>query len=60
MAPQLDRAVPLKVRACHGTSESSSAEFFMLRHALCRSNSPSEKLTLAATPQVVGNPAPGL
>ena len=31
---QIDRAVPLKVRACEGTSEGSSAEVFMLGHAL--------------------------
>ena len=57
MVPQLDRAVILKVRACQGTPEGSSAEVFMLGHALCRSNSSSEKSALAAAPQIVGNPA---
>ena len=33
--PQIDRAVPLKVRACEGTSEGSLVEVFMLEHALC-------------------------
>ena len=42
--------------AC-GTSKGSSAEVFMLEHALCRSNSSSEKSALAATPQIGGNPA---
>ena len=54
---QIDRAVPLKVRACEGTSEGSSDEVFMLGHALCRSNSSSEKSALAATPQIEGNSA---
>ena len=54
---QIDRAVPLKVRACQDTYEGSSAEVFMLGHALCRSNSSSEKSALAAKPQVGGNPA---
>ena len=54
---QIDRVVPLKVRACYGTSEGSSAEVFMLGHAMCRSNSSSEKSALVATPQVGGNPA---
>ena len=54
---QIDRAVPLKVRACEGTSEGSSAEVFVLGHALCRSNSSSEKSALAATPQIGRNPA---
>ena len=55
---QIDRAVPLKVRAaCEGTSKGSSAEIFMLGHTLCRSNSSSEKSALAATPQIGGNPA---
>ena len=54
---QIDRAVPLKVRACEGTSEGSSAETFMLGHTLCRSNSSSEESALAATPQIGGNPA---
>ena len=54
---QIDRAVPLKVRACESTSEGSSAEVFMLGHARCRSNSSSEKTALAATPQIGGNPA---
>ena len=53
---QIDRAVPLKVRACEGTSEGSSAEVFMLGHALCRCNPLSEKSALAATPQIGGNP----
>ena len=39
---QIDRAVPLKVCACGGTSEGSSAEVFMLEHALCRSNLSSD------------------
>ena len=39
---QIDRAVPRKVCACEGTSEGSSAEVFMLEHALCRSDSSSE------------------
>ena len=34
MRTKLER-VPLKVRACEGTSEGSSAEVFMLGHALC-------------------------
>ena len=38
VVPQIDRAVPLKMRACEGTSEGSSTEVFMLGHALCRSN----------------------
>ena len=54
---QIDRAVPLKVRACEGTSEGSPAEGLMLEHTLCRSNSSSEKSALAATPQIGGNPA---
>ena len=54
---QIDRAVPLKVRACEGIPEGSSAEVFMLEHALCRSNPSSEKSALAATPQIGGNPA---
>ena len=57
MIAQTDRAGPLKVCACEGTSEGSSAEDFMLEHALCRSNSSSEKSVLAATPQIGGNPA---
>ena len=52
---QIDRAVALKVRACEGTSEGSSAEVFMIEHALCCSNSSSEKSALAATPQIGGN-----
>ena len=44
MVPQLDRAVPLKARACEGTSEGSSTEVFMLGYALCRSNSSSAKI----------------
>ena len=49
---QIDRAVPLKVRACEGTSVGSSAEVFMFGHALCRSlirrrkNQPSFQLHL--------------
>ena len=54
---QIDRAVPLKVRACEGTSGGSSAGVFMLGGALCRSTSSSEKSVLAATPQIEGNPA---
>ena len=50
----LDRAVPLEVRACEGTSEGSSTEVFMLGHALCRSSSSSENSALAATPQIGG------
>ena len=57
MIPQLDRAVPLKVRVCEDTSEGSSTEVFMLGHALCRSNSWSENSALAATPQIGGIPA---
>ena len=57
MVPQFDRAVPLKVRACEGTSEGSSSEVFMLGHALCHSNLPSENSALAATPQIGGNSA---
>ena len=45
---QIDRAVPLKVRACEGTSEGSSTEAFMLEHVLCRSKSWSEKSALTA------------
>ena len=37
--PQLDRAVPLKVRAYQGTSEGSSAEVFMLGYI----NTPSRE-----------------
>ena len=51
------RAVPLKVRTFQGTAEGLSAEGFMLGHALCRSNSSSENIALAATPQIGGNPA---
>ena len=54
---QIDRGVPLKVRACEGTSEGSWAELFMLGHAPCRSNSSSKKSALAATSQIGGNPA---
>ena len=54
---QIDGAVPLKVRACEGTSEGSSAEVFILGYALYRSNSPSGKSALAATLQIGGNPA---
>ena len=54
---QIDRAVPLKVRAWGGTLEGSSAEVFMLGHALCRSNSSSEKSALVATLQIGGDPA---
>ena len=54
---QINSPVPLKVRACGGTSEGSSAEVFMLEHALCRSNASSEKSALAAKPQIGGNPA---
>ena len=54
---QIDRAVPLKVRACEGTSQGSWTEVFMLVHALCRSNSSSKKSALAATPHIGGNPA---
>ena len=56
MVPQLDRAVPLKVRACQGASEGSLAEVFVLGHALCRSNPWCEKSALAARPQIGGNP----
>ena len=41
---QIVRAVPLKVRACEGTSEGSLAEVYMLEHALCRSNLSPEKI----------------
>ena len=54
---QIDRAVPLKVRAYEGTSEGSSAEIFMLEQALGHSYSSSEKSALVATPQIGGNPA---
>ena len=54
---QIDRAVPLKVRACKSTSEGLSAEVFMREHALCRSNSSSEKSALATKPQIGKNPA---
>ena len=57
---QLDRAAPLKVRACKGTSEGSSTEVLKLGHALCRSNSSSKNSALAATPQIRGNLALGL
>ena len=43
---QTDRAVPLKVRACEGTSEGLSPEVYMLEHALCRSNSKNQRLRL--------------
>ena len=54
---RINSPVLLKVRACEGTSEGSSAEVFMLEHALCRLNAPSEKSALAAKPQIGGNPA---
>ena len=54
---QIDRAVPLKVRASKVTSEGSLAEVFMLGRALRGSNSSSEKSALAGTPQIGGNPA---
>ena len=38
-------------------SDAPRGAFFMLGHALCRSNSSSEKSALAATPQIGGNPA---
>ena len=57
MLAQINSPGPLKVRACEGTSEGLSAEVFMLEHALCRSNSSSEKSALAAEPQIGGNPA---
>ena len=56
MVPQLDRAVPLKVHACQGISEGSSADVFVLGHALCRSISWCEKSALAARPQIGENP----
>ena len=52
MVPQLDRAVPLKVRACEGRSEGSLTEVFMLKHDLCRSNSSSKNSALAVTPHL--------
>ena len=60
MVAELDSAVPLKARACQGTLEGLLAEFFMLGHAPCYSNSWSKNSALAATPQIVGNPALGL
>ena len=46
------RSVPLQVRACQGTSEGSPDEVIMLGHAMCHSNSSSEKSPVAATPQI--------
>ena len=57
MVPQLDRAVPLKVRTCEGTSQGSSTEVLMLGHVLCRSNSSPVNSALAARPQIGRNPA---
>ena len=57
VVPELDRAAPLKVCACQGTSESSSGELFMLGHAPCRFNLPCVKSTISVTPQVIGDPA---
>ena len=54
---QLDRAAPLKVRACRGTYEGSSVEVFTLRHALCRSYSKVEASTLSSTTKIEGGPA---
>ena len=49
--------MPLKARACERVSKGSSAEVFLLGDDLCRSDSSSENSTLAATPQIGGNPA---
>ena len=54
---QLDRATPLKVRACRGTREGSSFEVFTLRHTLCRSYSKIEVSALSSTPKFEGGPA---
>ena len=54
---QLDRAAPLKVRACRGTSEGSSVEVFTLRHALCRSYSRVEASALSSTAKFEGGSA---
>ena len=56
-APQLDRAVPLKVRACRGTCKGLLVDVFTLRHALCRSYSKVEASALTATPKFEGGPA---
>ena len=55
--PQLDRAAPLKVRACRGTGEGWSVEVFTLGHALCRSYSKGKGSALTATPKFEGVPA---
>ena len=54
---QLDRATPLKVRACRGTCEGSSFDFFTLRHALCLSYSKVEVSDLSSTRKFEGGPA---
>ena len=54
---QLDRAAPLKVRACRGTWKSLLVEVFTLRHALCRSDSKVGASALTATPKFEGGPA---
>ena len=52
--PQLDRAAPLKVRACRGTREGWSVEGFALGHALCRSYPSCVTSALTATPHSRG------
>ena len=54
---QLDRATPLKVRACRGTCEGSSFEVFTLRHALCLSYSKVEVSDLSCTRKLERGPA---
>ena len=54
---QLDRATPLKVRACRGTWEGWSFEVFTLRHTLCLSYSKVEVSDLSSTRKLEGGPA---
>ena len=54
---QLDRATPLKVRACRGASEGSSFEVFTLRHTLVRSYSKVEVSAFRSSPKFEGGPA---
>ena len=54
---QLDRAAPLKVRACRSAGEGSSVEVFTLRYALRRSCSRVEASALSSTPKFEGGSA---
>ena len=54
---QLDRAAPLKVRACRGAREGSSVEAFTLKQALCRSYSKVEASASSSTPKFEGGSA---